>query len=104
MLPSFRSATLFTVALVSSCGAQSYSAAALASSGQFPLKYTALFGDEASISAIAVDTEGSAYIAGTANSALPVTAGAFQTEYKPATCTDHFPGSPPQTYPCPMPF
>src|SRR5450755_5195243 len=74
MLPSFRSATLFIVALATSYGAQSHSAAALTSSGQLPLKYTALFGGEASISAIAVDTEGSAYIAGTANSPLPATA------------------------------
>ena len=104
MLPSFRTAALFIVALVASCGAQSHSAAALTPSGQLPLKYTALFGGEASISAIAVDTEGSAYIAGTASSALPVTAGAFQTDYKPATCTYPFSGSPPQTYPCPMAF
>src|SRR5450755_4635877 len=99
MLPSFRSATLFIVALATSYGAQSHSAAALTSSGQLPLKYTALFGDEASISAIAVDTEGSAYIAGTANSPLPATAGAFQTEYKPATCTDYLPNLPPQVHP-----
>ena len=104
MLPSFRSATLFTVALVASCGAQSHSAAALTSSGQLPLKYTALFGDEASISAIAVDTEGSAYIAGTANSALPVTAGAFQTDYKPATCIGIFANLPPQANPCGVAF
>ena len=102
MLPSFRSATLFILA--TSCGAQSYSAAALASSGQLPLKYTALFGGEASISAIAVDTNGNAYIAGTANSPLPVTAGAFQTEYKPATCTDILPNLPPQIHPCGQAF
>src|ERR1022692_827844 len=104
MLPSFRSATLFTVALVASCGAQSHSAAALTSSGQLPLKYTALFGDEASISAIAVDTEGSAYIAGTASSALPVTAGAFQTDYKPATCISIFADMPPRQNPCGVAF
>ena len=51
-----------------------------------PLKYTASLGDGANIAVIAVDASGYVYVTGYASSALPVTPGAFQTEYKPAKC------------------
>lgn len=70
----------------------------------FPLKFTALFGTEVRISGVAVGADGSVSLAGTASAALPVTAGAFQTDYKPAMCISHFPQSPPQTFPCPIAF
>ena len=68
------------------------------------MQYTALFGGEALITSIAVDSNGNAYIAGTALAALPITAGAFQSEYKPGACVSRFPNSPPQTLPCPVAF
>jgi uncharacterized protein (TIGR03437 family) len=104
MFAMFRRAALFTSALVSGYAAQNPSAAALTFADEMPLKYTALFGGAARISALAVDANGSAYIAGTASSALPVTPGAFQTAYKPATCVSHLPNDPPQTFPCPVAF
>ncbi len=70
----------------------------------FPLKFTALFGSEVQIGGIAVDAAGNVLLAGTANAALPVTAGAFQTDYKPATCISHDPPSSPRTFPCPVAF
>lgn len=75
-----------------------------ASAYSFPLKFTALFGSEVQIGGIAVDADGNVLLAGTASAALPVTAGAFQTDYKPATCVSQFPQSPPQTFPCPVAF
>ncbi len=68
------------------------------------MKYTALFGGQVHIGGIAVDANGGAYITGIAFSAIPVTAGAFQTNYKPATCTSYIPNGPPQTYICPVAF
>src|SRR5437867_1179750 len=60
----------------------------LAAADRSPLKYTALLGDQASITSAAVDDDGNAYITGLARGPLPVTPGAFQTEYKPGTCTE----------------
>ncbi len=104
MLPLFRCTTLFLCVSVCGFGSQSYSAAAPTPADQLPLKYTALLGGQVHIGGLAVDAGGNAFISGTASSALPVTAGAFQTEYKPATCTSYFPQSPPQTFPCPVAF
>jgi uncharacterized protein (TIGR03437 family) len=97
---SFRCATLFMVAVATGYGSQNHSAAALTAADQLPLKYTALLGGEASIAAIAVDVDGNAFITGAAGSALPVTPGAFQTEYKPATCV----GLSHASFPCPVEF
>lgn len=94
-MPTFRCSVLFFCALGFGNASQP---------DQLPLKYTALFGYEARISAIAVDADGSAYIAGTADSALPATVGAFQTAYKPATCISYFPNGPQTTYRCPVAF
>ena len=69
-----------------------------------PVKYTAFLGGEASISSVAVDSEGNAYITGWASGALPVTPGAFQTDYAPATCTQFIPNSGPISGPCPVAF
>ena len=69
-----------------------------------PLKYTVFLGGEASISSVAVDSEGDAYITGSASGALPVTPGAFQTNYVPATCTQFIPNSGPYSSPCPVAF
>ena len=69
-----------------------------------PLKYTVFLGGEASISSVAVDSEGNAYITGSASGALPVTPGAFQTNYAPAICTSFFPNSAPSSGPCPVAF
>ncbi len=44
-------------------------------------------GDGAYVNAVAVDSSGSAYLTGSAGSPLPVTPGAFQTNYNPASCT-----------------
>src|ERR1035438_5012642 len=104
MLLTIRRLALLLCSFVSGYALQNSSAAALTPADQLPLKYTALFGGEANITAIAVDTDGSAYITGTANSALPVTPGAFQTDYKPGTCGSAFPNGPQQTYPCPVAF
>ena len=104
MLLTIRRLALLLCSFVSGYALQNSSAAALPPADQLPLKYTALFGGEANITAIAVDTDGSAYITGTANSALPVTPGAFQTDYKPGTCGSAFPNGPQQTYPCPVAF
>jgi uncharacterized protein (TIGR03437 family) len=101
VFPSFRCATLFILALVTGHSSQSHSAAALTPADQLPLKYTALFGGAASIAAIAVDANGSAFITGAASSALPVTPGAFQTDYKPATCTSPLNHT---SFPCPVAF
>ena len=97
MLPTFRCVAL------SICGL-AFGADALPSPQQFPLKYTALFGGQVHIGGIAVDSGGNAYITGIAFSALPITPGAFQTDYKPATCTSYIPNGPPQTYICPVAF
>lgn len=97
MLLGFRCTALLFFSLVFSPGAPP-------PEDQLPLKYTALFGGEARIGAIAVDAAGSAYFAGTASSALPVTAGAFQTDYKPGTCVSALPNGPPQTLRCPVAF
>jgi hypothetical protein len=51
-----------------------------------PLPYTALPGTGAAINAVAVDSTGAAYIAGSASSALPVTPGAFSRQFNPAQC------------------
>src|SRR5207253_5980246 len=91
VLITFRCSALFFCTLVFGYASQKRSASALTPADQLPLKYTALFGHEAQITAIAVDADGSAYIAGTASSALPVTAGAFQTAYKPGKCITSFP-------------
>ena len=105
MPPAFRFTILFVSALSSAYAFQGSSAAALAQTDQLPLKYTALFGGEAQIAGVAVDGDGNAYIAGTATAALPVTAGSFQTAYKPATCIASSVGvSPLPTYPCPVAF
>lgn len=104
MFSSFRFAALFISALATGYGSQNISTAALAPAGELPLKYTALFGGQAHISGIAVHADGSAFVTGTASSALPATAGAFQTDYKPATCISGFPNSPPETYRCPVAF
>jgi uncharacterized protein (TIGR03437 family) len=63
-----------------------------------PLKYTALFGD-AAITAVAVDAAGTAYVTGAAYGPLPVTPGAFQTDYRPAICHAHG-----VSFPCPVAF
>ena len=86
MFRSLRRATLCVLVVATGYGSQNHSAAALTPADQLPLKYTAILGGGASIAAIAVDAEGNAFITGAASSALPVTPGAFQTEYKPATC------------------
>ena len=101
MFTSFRCATLFILALATGYSSQNHSAAALTPADQLPLKYTALFGGAASIAAIAVDANGSAFVTGAASSALPVTPGAFQTDYKPATCTSPLSHT---SVPCPVAF
>jgi len=98
VFPSFRSATLFILALATGYSSQNHSPAALTPADQLPLKYTALFGGAASI---AVDANGSAFVTGAASSALPVTPGAFQTDYKPATCTSPLNHT---SFPCPVAF
>ena len=80
------------------------SSAAVTPADQLPLKYTALFGGEARISGLAVDADGDAYITGTANSALAVTSGAFQTDYRAATCVSPFPNYTPRSFACPVAF
>jgi uncharacterized protein (TIGR03437 family) len=70
----------------------------------FPLKFTALFGSEVQIGGIAVDADGNVLVAGTASAPLPVTAGAFQTDYKPATCISQAPQSQTKIFPCPVAF
>ena len=101
---SFRCITLFISAVACGFSSQNDSAPALTPADSFPLKYTALFGGQVHIAGIAVDGNGGAYITGIALSALPVTAGAFQTNYKPATCISYIPNGPPQTYICPVAF
>ena len=86
MLYSFRCAVLI-LAVTSAYASHNRSAAALPLTDQLPVKYSALFGDGALVTAVAVDSNGNAYITGTADSPLPVTPGAFQTRYNPATCT-----------------
>jgi uncharacterized protein (TIGR03437 family) len=61
----------------------------LSAADQVPLQYTALLGAGAAISAVAVDSTGAAYIAGSAGAALPVTPGAFSIQYNPALCPAH---------------
>jgi uncharacterized protein (TIGR03437 family) len=99
-----RWAAAFFFVVVCGYSSQNDSAAALTPADLFPLKYTALFGGQVHIGGIAVDANGGAYITGIAFSALPVTAGAFQTDYKPATCISYIPNIPPQTYTCPIAF
>jgi uncharacterized protein (TIGR03437 family) len=101
VFPLFRSSTLFILALATGYSSESHSAAALTPADQLPLRYTALFGGAASIAAIAVDANGSAFITGAASSALPVTPGAFQTDYKPATCASPINHT---SFPCPVAF
>ena len=104
MLPTFRCSALFVCALTFGYASKDSPASALTPGDQLPIKYTALFGREAQISAMTVDSGGSAYIAGTANAALPVTPGAFHTAYNPGTCVSYFPNSPQTTYRCPVAF
>jgi uncharacterized protein (TIGR03437 family) len=73
--------------------------ASFAAAGQFPLQYTALLGEGALINAIAVDASGSVYVSGSAGEALPVTPGAFQTQYNPIYCMAHM-----ATISCPIAF
>jgi hypothetical protein len=75
----------------------------LSAANQAPLQYTALFGSGAAISAIAVDSTGAAYIAGSASAALPVTPGAFSRQFNPAQCPVHN-GTPGGVAPCTMAF
>jgi uncharacterized protein (TIGR03437 family) len=70
---------------------------------QVPLQYTALLGTGAAISAVAVDSTGAAYIAGSASAALPVTPGAFSSQFNPTQCQVHN-GAPGGVGPCDMAF
>lgn len=103
-LPAYHYAALMILAFAPAYPSQASSPAALAQAEALPLKYTALFGGDALISSVAADGNGNAYIAGTALAPLPVTAGAFQSEYKPGTCVSYIPNTTPQTHPCPVAF
>jgi len=66
---------------------------------QVPLQYTALLDAGAAISAVAVDSAGAAYIAGSADAALPVTPGAFSIQFNPTQCQIPY-----NVVPCTMAF
>src|SRR5579862_1553249 len=71
-----------------------------------PLQYTVFLGLETSISSVAVDDAGSAYITGSTRAPLPVTAGALQTQYAQPTCSQGppFGGAPAPSIPCQVAF